>query len=159
MIEILIGVLAALPIIGLIQVSVFVHRWNSERLCHHREQFFAIAERLLQKDELDDERLLRLQKMNRDICSQAAFQPLMDAATQLEQERRKGIFRPAVVTFPAEWAELVYSYFLAVSHTRAVRGILLRAQLFSLVDPLSATYSSDAIDRRVHAPQLTPVPA
>jgi hypothetical protein len=152
MLEITAGALIGFLIGGIIRLCICVHSWNSEQLRYYREEFFAVAERLLQEDELDDERLVRLEKMNQDICSKPAFKLLRRVVDQLERERKKGSFRPPASQFPPRWEELVYNYFSAVSHIRVVRGVLLRARLFGLVDPLSAR--SDAIDRRVHAPHL-----
>jgi hypothetical protein len=128
-------------------------------LRRHRDAFFAIPERLSQDDELDDGRLLRLREMNKDICSGLAFEPIVKAAHELEREQSNDTRAPANVTLPAGWGELVYNYFMAVSYTRTIRGILLRAQLFGLADPRNASSSSDAIEKRVHDPRLTALAA
>ena len=151
MAEVIWGLLAGFAVSAILGVWLRGHRDRMEKLRHHRARFFAVAQTLLAKDDISDDRLSRLRLMLEDMDTRRAFHDLLSAAKAAEREYRA---RPLATkehsAAVSDWAAVVYHYFLAVSYSRAVLGGYLRSILAGVLDPKSGAIEADDIELRLH---------
>ena len=132
-------------------------RFRITRLRFHRDQFFDIADHILQDVMVDEGTLIGIKAMTEDMDQAKVFRKTMKAVVEIDKEIRSGTFRPrSAPVRPPEWGRLVYHYLFAVSYSRAVQGRALREMLASLLDPRVVEQCADSIDRRVHPLQFQP---
>jgi hypothetical protein len=156
MLEIMIGALLAAAILGVGWVWIASHRRRLEEYRYHRDQFFARAEQFLKDDTATDAMLEGIKEMAAGIEDARNFGWLSAAVSEVSQQVMAGRFKPSGTLPSVEWTVLLFSYYLALSYLKGVRGVFLRAALARLLDPSASARTAEAIDRRVHSARLQP---
>ena len=151
MLDMALGIAAGAVLIGLHQMWLLPHRWRLVRLRFHRAQFFELADRLVDSDEISDEMLERLRVLVGQMDSREEFARLVAAVKAVNGEIRASGFIRGTEIVSVDWGALIYHYVLAVSYAKLVQGIVLRARLAGLLSPGPAAYNVDVVDRRAHA--------
>jgi hypothetical protein len=148
MIEIAFGLLVGGVAATTIHWGMLAHIRRMRMLRHYRARFFEDAELLLKEDRLTDPQLLRLQRMIDDLDGTETFNTLRKVVSDFDANRKK--YRPTREIVSREWASLMYSYLLAITYLRSIRGWFIRSMLANILDPRFCDEETEAIDERLH---------
>ena len=151
MLEIVIGFAVGASAVGAFRLWLSAHKWRTIRQEFYRSQFFDAAEALLRSDTLDEEKLVRLKFLIHQMDKPDEFGKWVETIKAVNSELRAGKHIVAKGIVSVDWAQSLYWYILAVSYSRSIRGIILRARLTGVLSPGEAASNTDVIDRRVHS--------